>query len=69
MGNDAALSVCNRWQRFHEVENLYAVDASVFVTSSGYNPTLTIIALALRAAANLVSPASPERVLGRDGPL
>lgn len=69
MGNDAALSVCNRWQRFHEVENLYAVDGSVFVTSSGYNPTLTIIALALRAAANLVSPASPERVLGRDGPL
>jgi choline dehydrogenase-like flavoprotein len=51
------------------VENLFAVDGSVFVTSSGYNPTLTIIALALRAAAKLVSPASPERVLGRDEPL
>lgn len=69
MGNDAHLSVCDRWQRFHEVENLYAVDGSVFVTSSGYNPTLTILALALRAAARLASPESPERVLGRDTPL
>lgn len=69
MGDDPRSSVCDRYQRFHDVENLYAVDGSVFVTSSGYNPTLTIIALALRAAAYLVAPSSPERVLGRDGPL
>lgn len=69
MGDDPRSSVCNRWQRFHGVDNLYAVDGSVFVTSSGYNPTLTIIALALRAAAHLVSPESPERTLGRDRPL
>lgn len=66
MGNDPRTSVCDRWQKFHSVDNLYAVDGSVFVTSSGYNPTLTIIALALRAAAHLVSPSSPERVLGLD---
>jgi len=69
MGTRPEASVCDAWQRFHSVENLFAVDGSVFVTSSGYNPTLTIIALALRAAAKLVSPASPERVLGRDEPL
>ena len=36
--------------RFHDVDNLYACDGSVFPTSSGYNPTLTIIAVALRIA-------------------
>ncbi|GIW43324.1 MAG: gluconate dehydrogenase [Candidatus Binatia bacterium] len=66
MGQDPQSSVCDPWQKFHTVDNLFAVDGSVFVTSSGYNPTLTIIALALRAAARLVSPAAPERVLGRD---
>lgn len=69
MGNDPQDSVCDARQKFHTVDNLFAVDGSVFVTSSGYNPTLTIIALALRAAAYMVSPSAPERVLGRDGPL
>jgi choline dehydrogenase-like flavoprotein len=32
------------------VDNLYATDGSVFVTSSGWNPTLTIIAVALKIA-------------------
>jgi len=35
----------------------------VFPTGSGYNPTPTIIACALRLAAAIVSPAAPERVL------
>jgi len=65
MGADAATSVCDAFGKFHDVDNLYNMDGGVFVTSSGYNPTLTIITLALRAAANLVSPGSPERVLGR----
>lgn len=68
MGTDATTSVCDAWQRFHELDNLYSMDGAVFPSSSGYNPTLTIIALALRAAANLVSPGTPERVLGRDTP-
>ena len=36
--------------RFHDVDNLYACDGSVFVTSSGYNPTLTLIAVSLKIA-------------------
>ncbi len=65
MGTDPSSSVCDGFGKFHDVDNLYSMDGGVFVTSSGYNPTLTIITLALRAAANIVSPGSPERVLGR----
>jgi gluconate 2-dehydrogenase alpha chain len=50
MGPDSASSVTNPAGRFHEVENLYACDGSVFPTGSGYNPTLTIIAVALKIA-------------------
>ncbi len=64
MGNDPASSVCDGFGKFHDVDNLYCMDGGAFVTSSGYNPTLTIITLALRAAANVVSPGTPERVLG-----
>ena len=50
MGSDPAVSVTNAGGRFHDVDNLYACDGSVFPTSSGYNPTLTIIAVALKIA-------------------
>ncbi|MBM4266426.1 MAG: hypothetical protein FJ144_07435 [Deltaproteobacteria bacterium] len=36
--------------RLHDLDNLYATDGSVFPTSSGDDPTLTIIASALRIA-------------------
>jgi gluconate 2-dehydrogenase alpha chain len=63
MGADPATSVCDASGKFHDLANLYCADGGVFVTSSGYNPTLTIQALALRTAGNLVFPGSPERVL------
>ena len=50
MGEDPSRSVVDPQGRFHDVSNLYACDGSVFPTSSGYNPTLTIIAVALRIA-------------------
>src|ERR1043166_6701334 len=50
MGNDPTTSVTNAGGRFHDIDNLFACDGSVFPTSSGYNPTLTIIAVALRIA-------------------
>jgi choline dehydrogenase-like flavoprotein len=50
MGRDAASSVCDRFGRVHEVDNLFLADGSVFVSSGGFNPTLTIMALALRQA-------------------
>jgi choline dehydrogenase-like flavoprotein len=55
MGNDPLTSVCNANGRFHDVDNLYCADGAVFVTGSGYNPTLTLIALALRTAAAITA--------------
>jgi choline dehydrogenase-like flavoprotein len=50
MGADPATSVVDPSGRFHEVDNLYACDGSVFVTSSGWNPTLTLMAVAAKIA-------------------
>jgi choline dehydrogenase-like flavoprotein len=49
MGDDPRTSVVDRWQRFHDVDNMLCTDSSVFPTSTGYGPTLTIVALAIRA--------------------
>ena len=59
MGSDAATSVVDPNGRFHDVDNLYACDGSVFPTSSGNNPTLTIMAVALRMAHGLAG-TSPQ---------
>ena len=50
MGDDSATSVVDRWGRAHDVQNLFVVDGSLFVTSAAVNPTTTIQALALRTA-------------------
>jgi choline dehydrogenase-like flavoprotein len=50
MGTDPATSVVGPEQRFHDVDNLLCADSSVFVTSTGYGPTLTLAALSARAA-------------------
>jgi choline dehydrogenase-like flavoprotein len=50
MGDDPRRSVFDRWQRLHEMENVVCTDSSVFPTSTGYGPTLTIVALAIRAS-------------------
>ncbi len=39
--------------RMHGLPNVVVADSSVFVTSAGYGPTLTLVALAARAAASL----------------
>ena len=53
MGDDPATSVVDRWGRVHSLDNVVVADSSVFVTSSGYGPTLTLVALASRAAHHL----------------
>jgi choline dehydrogenase-like flavoprotein len=49
-GADAATSVLDLDCRAHEVDNLYVADASFFPSIGAVNPTLTIIANALRVA-------------------
>ena len=56
----------NPGQRFWGISNLYVIDGSVFPTSGGYNPTLTIEALAWRAAEGIVH-AHRYRKRRRDG--
>ena len=50
MGDDPTTSVVDPSLRAWDMENLLIADSSVFATSAGYNPTLTIVALAARAA-------------------
>jgi choline dehydrogenase-like flavoprotein len=54
MGDDPRRSVVNRWCRSHEIPNLFITDGSVFTTFPEKNPTLTIVALALRTAETLL---------------
>jgi choline dehydrogenase-like flavoprotein len=50
MGTTPDRSVVDKWHRAHDVRNLFIVDGSSFVTSGRGQPTLTIQALAFRAA-------------------
>jgi hypothetical protein len=50
MGNDPKTSVVNRNCQVHDIANLFVVDGSVHVTNGGFNPVLTIMAIAYRAS-------------------
>ena len=50
MGNDPKTSVVDRWNRAHDVPNLFLVDGSSMVTAGRQQPTFTIQALGYRAA-------------------
>jgi choline dehydrogenase-like flavoprotein len=50
MGADKKTSALNSYCQSHDVKNLFVTDGSTFPTSSEKNPTLTIMALSLRAA-------------------
>jgi choline dehydrogenase-like flavoprotein len=53
-GSDPATSALDVNCRAHEVDNLYVVDASFFVSIGAVNPTLTIIANTLRVGDHLL---------------
>jgi choline dehydrogenase-like flavoprotein len=55
MGDDPRTSVVNSFGQSHDVSNLFICDTSVFITSSGVNPTLTAMAIADRSAAYIAS--------------
>ena len=50
MGADPKKSMLNRFNQSHDVKNLFVVDGSAFVTGGSQNPTLTILALSMRAS-------------------
>lgn len=57
MGNDPKRSVVNRYNRAHDVPNLFVVDGSSMVTSGRQQPTCTIQALGYWAADHMIQAA------------
>ncbi len=55
MGHDPRTSVLDVNCKAHDLDNLYVVDASCFPSASAVNPSLTIIANAIRVATHLLT--------------
>jgi len=53
MGDDPKRSALDKFNRMHDVPNVYVVDGSAFPTATEKNPTLTILALSWRATDHL----------------
>ncbi len=62
MGDDATTSVVDRYHRSHDVRNLFICDGSSFVTSGRGQPTMTIMALAFRAAEHIAAAAKANEI-------
>ena len=54
MGNDPKASVTDSYCQLHDVENLFAMDGACFVSSGCQNPTLTMMAITVRACDRLI---------------
>ena len=54
MGDNRKTSVTNEFERLHDVNNVYVVDAGPFVSQADKNPTWTILALAWRSSEHIV---------------
>ena len=53
MGHDPRTSVLNAFCQSHDVPNLFVVDGSAFTSFPEKNPTLTIMALSMRAGRHI----------------
>jgi choline dehydrogenase-like flavoprotein len=49
MGNDPRSSVVNRFNQAHDVKNIFVTDGASWVSSGNQNPTLTMMAITVRA--------------------
>lgn len=55
MGNDPRSSVTDAYGRVHGAPNVVVADASLHVTNGGFNPVLTVMALAYRVSTRLAA--------------
>ena len=53
MGDDPKKSVLNKWGQSHDHKNLFVVDGAAFTSAGWQNPTMTILALSMRASEHL----------------
>jgi len=54
MGNDPKTSVVNKYCQAHDVENIFVTDGAAWVSSGCQNPTLTMMAITVRACDYIV---------------
>ena len=54
MGHDPQTSVVDEWCKVHGHDNLFVADSSPHVTNGGFNPVLTIMALAWRTTERII---------------
>lgn len=62
MGNDPRHSVLNKWCQSHDHKNLFVVDGASFPSAGWQNPTMTILALSMRASEHLAEQMSQANV-------
>jgi choline dehydrogenase-like flavoprotein len=62
MGDDPKRSVLNRWCQSHDHKNLFVVDGASFTSAGWQNPTMTILALSMRASEYLASQMSKQNI-------
>ena len=55
MGADAGRSITNLWCQTSDVKNLFVTAGAVFASNADKNPTLTIMAIAWRAADHILA--------------
>ena len=65
MGADPENSVVDEFGRMHDAPNVVVCDGSVFPTSGAFNPTLTIMAVAMRSATAIAAGEAAARTGGR----
>jgi choline dehydrogenase-like flavoprotein len=54
MGHDVKTSVTDQWCQLHDVPNIFMMDGACFTSSACQNPTLTMMAIAVRACDRLI---------------
>jgi choline dehydrogenase-like flavoprotein len=62
MGDDPKRSVLNKWCQSHDHKNLFLVDGASFTSAGWQNPTMTILALSMRASEYLASQMSKQNI-------
>lgn len=62
MGSDPETSVVDKYHRSHDIPNLFICDGSSLVTSGRGQPTMTIMALAFRAAEHITAAAKANDI-------
>jgi choline dehydrogenase-like flavoprotein len=62
MGDDPKRSVLNKWCQSHDHKNLFVVDGASFTSAGWQNPTMTILALSMRASEYLATEMNKQNV-------